>query len=139
MTSALTSRSEDLGKLLLRIAVGGLLLFHGIYKLQHGIDWMAGPLGRFGLPAFLGYGVYAGEIVAPILLLAGWRTRLAGLVVAFDLLMAIVLVVHPRLTTISERGGAWGVEIEAFFLLGGLALFWLGGGRYAVSRANRWD
>jgi putative oxidoreductase len=133
------ARSEDLGKLVLRFAVGGLLLFHGIAKLDSGIAWMAGPLGRLGLPAFVGYGVYVGEIVAPLLLLVGLRSRLAGLVVAFNMLMAIVLVSHPKLFTLAERGGAWGIEIEAFFLLGGLSLFWLGGGRYALSTKSRWD
>lgn len=76
---------EDWGKLVLRLAIGGLLLFHGIAKLKGGISWMAGPLGAFGLPAFIGYGVYIGEIVAPLLLIAGKWTRLAGLVIAFNM------------------------------------------------------
>jgi len=133
------TRSEDLGRLVLRLAVGGLLLFHGIFKLEKGIAWMAGPLSNFGLPPFVGYGVYVGEIVAPLLLLVGVRARLAGLVVAFNMLMAIVLVVHPRLLTIAPSGGGWGIEIEAFFLLGGLSLFFLGAGRYALSTRSRWD
>jgi hypothetical protein len=35
---SIVGRSEYLGKLVLRTAVGGLLLFHGIAKLGSGID-----------------------------------------------------------------------------------------------------
>ena len=61
MSNAVTptaSREDDLGKLILRLAVGVLLLLHGIAKIRGGIGWMAGPLGAIGLPAFIGYGVY---------------------------------------------------------------------------------
>jgi hypothetical protein len=44
-----------------------------------------------------------------------------------------------RKETPAERGGGWGIEIEAFFLLGGISLFWLGGGRDAQSTKSRWD
>jgi putative oxidoreductase len=99
---------------------------------------MAEPLAALGLPAFVGYGVYVGEVLAPSALLLGWRSRLAGLIVAFDLSMAIVLVQRSKVLALGG-GGAWGIELEAVFLLGGLAIFWLGGGRYAVSSGHRWD
>src|SRR2546426_9931423 len=83
---------EDAGKLLLRFTVAVLLLFHGISKVQHGIGWMAGMLQSNHLPAFIGYGVYVGEVVAPILLIVGILTRPAALIVAFDMVMAIILV-----------------------------------------------
>ncbi len=127
---------QDIGKLLLRLTVGGLLLFHGVSKLVHGIAWMAGPLGASHLPFFIAYGVYIGEIVAPILIILGIWTRPAALVVAFDLFMAIVLVAHMKISSISP-GGGWGLESEMFYLLAGLALFFLGAGRFGVTGANR--
>jgi putative oxidoreductase len=129
-------RSDDVGKLLLRLAVGGVLLFHGVFKLQHGVAWIAGPLGEFGLPGFLAYGTYVGEVVAPVLIVLGAWTRPAALVVAFDLFMAIVLVLRPRVFTVNEMGGAWGIEVEALFLLGALALVFLGAGRYRLARGE---
>ena len=56
-------KSDDFGKMLLRIAVGGILLFHGIFKISHGVEWIKGPLVGSGFPAFLAYGPYLGEIV----------------------------------------------------------------------------
>ncbi len=129
-------RSDDVGKLLLRVAIGGVLLFHGVFKLQHGVAWIAGPLGQVGLPGFLAYGTYVAEVVAPVLILLGLWTRLAALVVAFDLCMAIVLVLRPQLFAVKEMGGGWGVEVEALFLLGALALVFLGAGRYRLTRAE---
>lgn len=32
--------NQDFGKLLIRISVGGLMIFHGIYKLIHGHDFI---------------------------------------------------------------------------------------------------
>ena len=132
--------NEDLGKLILRVTVGGLLIFHGISKLVHGIAWMAGPLSAAHIPFFVGYGVYLAEVVAPIFIILGYRTRISALVVAFDLLMAILLVVKARIFQVNP-GGGWGIETEAFYLLSALAIFFLGAGRYSVTRvsSSRWD
>ncbi|MGH7639262.1 MAG: DoxX family protein [Gemmatimonadaceae bacterium] len=130
---------EDWGKLLLRLTIGALLLFHGIAKLKGGIGWMAGPLGGVGLPAFVGYGVYVGEVVAPLLLIAGKWTRLAGLVVAFNMLVAILLARRADIASLNQ-GGGWAIELEMLFLLGGVAIFLFGSGKYAVSKGSgRWD
>jgi putative oxidoreductase len=136
MTFTFPAHHEDMGKLLLRVVVGGLLLFHGVFKLSHGVAWIAEPLGQVGLPAFLRYGVYLGEVVAPVLVLVGYWTRPAALVIAFDLFMAIILVGRQRVLTVSERGGSWGVELEAFFLLTALVVFLLGAGKYSLSRGE---
>ncbi|HJU64131.1 MAG TPA: DoxX family protein [Gemmatimonadaceae bacterium] len=130
---------EDRGKLLLRLTIGVLLILHGIAKMRNGVGWMAGPLGQLGLPAFIGYGAYVGEIVAPLLLLAGKWTRLAGLVVAFNMLAAILLVRRGDIGALNQ-GGGWAIELEMLFLLGGIAIFLLGSGKYAISRGTgRWD
>ena len=129
---------EDLGKLLLRITLAVILLFHGIFKLQHGVAWMAGPLNALGLPAWLAYGTYLAEVLAPILLIVGFKARLAALVIAFDMVMAIVLVLRSRIATTNPATGAWGIEVEALILFGALASFLLGSGRYRLGRGN-WD
>ena len=138
-TSVPLSRHDDIGKLLLRLSIGGLLLFHGIAKLSNGIGWMAGMLGGIGLPAFIGYGVYVGEVIAPLLLLAGKFTRPAGLVVAFNMLVAVLLARRDSIAKLN-MGGGWDIEVEMLFLLGGLAIWFLGSGRFALSRGEgRWD
>ena len=129
---------EDLGKLVLRVALGVIVLFHGIFKLRHGVAWIAQPLAGLGLPAFLAYGTYVAEVLAPVLLIVGYKARLAALVIVFDMLMAMVLVLRPALITINERGGGWGVELEALIFLSALAVFLLGSGRYRLGR-GAWD
>jgi putative oxidoreductase len=133
-------KSDNIGKLLVRIAVGGLMLFHGIFKLTHGIGFIEGVLAGRGLPGYVAYGVYLGEILAPILILVGFRTRLAALVVVIDMAAAIWLVHAGNILQVKEAGGAWGIELEAIYLLGSLALFYMGGGQYSVSKGRSvWD
>lgn len=40
----------DAGKLALRLTFGGLMLFHGVAKIQHGVGWIAGALRNRGCP-----------------------------------------------------------------------------------------
>jgi putative oxidoreductase len=130
---------DDWGKLLLRLAVAGLLIFHGIAKLKNGIGWMAGPLGALGLPAFVGYGVYVGEVIAPIFVILGKWARIAGLVIAFNMLGAIFIALRDKMFTLN-MGGGWAIELELLFLLGGITIFLLGSGKYSLSKGNGpWD
>ena len=124
-------QNEDLGKLILRLAVGGLMIFHGIAKAIGGIDFMDGMLAAKGLPAFIKYGAYLGEIVAPALLLLGFQTRAAAGVLLFNMLMAIFLAHSQDIFSLSKHGGL-AIELPLFFVLGALALIFLGGGRYAL-------
>jgi len=129
---------EDFGKLLLRVTLAVILLFHGIFKLTHGVQWIGQPLAALGLPAFLAYGTYVAELAAPVLIALGYRARLAALVVAFEMLMAMVLVLRPRLFSINPSGGGWAIELEAMLLLVSICIFCLGSGRYRLGR-GRWD
>src|SRR5271169_6830523 len=142
LTKASADRSffsmQDTGKLMLRLTLAGLILFHGIHKLMFGIGFMAGPSGPLAamhLPGFIAYGVYVGEVVAPIFLVIGLWTRIAALVVAFNMVMAIGLEAW-KLAFVLNRSGGWGIELEAFYLLTALAIFFLGPGRYALSRGQ---
>ena len=133
MASApLASRRTDIGLLVLRFAVAGIILFHGIYKITRGVEWIRSPLAQLGLPGMLAYGVYVAEVVAPLLLIAGFFSRIAGLIVAFDMLMAIVLVLRGRVMMINPQGGGWGIELEALLLLSAVAVALMGSGRWAV-------
>ena len=83
---------DDFGKLLLRLAVGGLMLFHGLHKLFDGVGGISSMLVAKGLPGFIAYGVLAGEVVAPCLLIVGILTRPAALVLAFTMVVAWLMV-----------------------------------------------
>src|SRR5699024_100778 len=76
--STMTNSSEaldrnDYGKLIIRVMVAGLMLFHGIGKLMDPsgtLGWLGSTLESMHLPSVLGYGVYLGEVVGPIMVLA---------------------------------------------------------------------
>ena len=97
--------SEDLGKLLLRVALGVLILFHGVHKLLYGPGSAVGAIMAAGLPGWMGYAVFLGEVVAPVLLLLGLWTRLAAVVVAINMLTAIALVHMGQLGSLGGGGG----------------------------------
>jgi len=130
------TKLDDFGKLVLRCLVGALLLVHGVVKIERGIEWMRGPLTAFHLPFFVAYGVYVGEVLAPVFLILGYLTRPAAFVVMMDLVMAIVLVAHKKMSIVTQ-GGAYGLEAELFFLFGGLVILLLGPGRYGLTRSRR--
>lgn len=133
-------KCDDTGKLILRVMLGGLMLLHGIAKMQSGVDWLSGMLTASGLPAFFRYGVYVGEVIAPILLLIGLFSRPAGLVLAFNMLVALLLARRDDIFMIEPQGGGSSIELELLFMLGGIAVWCLGSGKYAVSRGRgRWD
>ncbi|QOL48921.1 DoxX family protein [Massilia litorea] len=127
--------SEDTGKLLLRAVLAILLLFHGFSKLSGGIGPIVGMVEKAGLPSVFAYGVYIGEVVAPLLILAGVFTRPAALVVAFNMVVALLLAHTSQFFTMGATGG-WALELQAMYLAGALAVALLGAGRYSLGGIN---
>lgn len=123
--------NADLGKLILRLTLGGLLLFHGISKLINGIGFIEGQLTSHGIPAFFAYGVYIGEVIAPLMILLGYQTRIGAVIIVFNMLVAIALVHTHQLLTLGGNGG-WALELQGFFLFTAVALIFLGPGKYKL-------
>jgi putative oxidoreductase len=130
---------EAFGKLLLRLSVGGLMLGHGIYKLTHGLGGIEKMLLAHDLPKWLAFGVPVGEIIAPMLIILGIWSRLAGLVLTVNMATAIYLAYGWAAFHFNANGGLEG-ELALLFLFGGLAIFCVGSGKFAVSGGNgTWD
>ena len=125
-------KSDDTGKLVLRLALGILILLHGVAKVTKGVDGIGGMLASHGLPAFLAYGVYVGEILAPALLIVGLFTRPAAVIVAINMLVAIWLVHRKDLGAINGQGG-WALELQGMFLFAAISLAFTGGGRFGLN------
>ena len=126
--------NESTGKLILRLALGLMLIMHGIHKLIGGIDYLDGMLANAGLPAFLKYGVYIGEVLAPLAVIAGYYARVGAWVIAVNMLFAIALVGAQDMFTLSPRTGGLALELEYFYLFSAIALALIGPGRYAVNQ-----
>jgi putative oxidoreductase len=127
-------QSDDAGKLILRLTVGGLILFHGIAKLMNpagAMGMISGMLSTMGMPVAIAYGVYIGEVLAPLLLIFGVFTRIGGLLVVGNMLFALVLVHTSQIFTLGKQGG-WALELQGFYLFCGLAIYFLGSGKFAV-------
>jgi putative oxidoreductase len=127
--------NSDLGKLLLRISIGGLMVFHGLSKLYHGHDFIKKMLTSKNFPEYLWLGVPLGEVIAPICILLGVFTRISSLLIAFTMLMTFYLVHGMEGFTLSQTGGIK-VELNLFYLITSLALFFLGTGKYSVYKGN---
>lgn len=123
---------NDAGKLILRVTLGVLILLHGIAKLMGGVGGLTGAVSAAGLPAFVTYGVYVGEVVAPILVLLGWYSRIGAAVIAVNMLFAIGLVHRAEMFTLSDTGG-WAIELQGMFLFTAIAVALLGPGRYGIN------
>ncbi|VTU28141.1 Putative oxidoreductase CatD [Variovorax sp. PBL-H6] len=124
-------RSDDTGKLILRLAVGILILLHGIAKIKGGVGFASSMLVSHGLPGALGYLVYVGEIVAPVLLIIGLYTRPAAWITVINMLVAIWLVHTKQIGMLNKQGG-WELELQGMFLFSALAVAFLGAGRFSI-------
>ncbi len=126
-------QNDALGKLILRLTLGALMLFHGVAKALNpgSLEFIGKQLTNINLPHMLAYGVYLGEIIAPLMIILGIFSRIGGLLVAGTMIFAIVLVHSNELFSLTEHGGL-ALELQLFYLLMGLAVFLLGSGRIAV-------
>lgn len=125
--------SSDFGKLLLRLMVGCLMLFHGIAKVNGGISFIVNKLTQEGFPEFLAYGVYVGEVIAPLLLIIGLKTQFAAFIIVLTMIFAIYLVHAGDLWSITQTG-AWAIELQMMYLLSALAIMFLGAGKLSFDK-----
>lgn len=124
--------NESAGKLILRLTLGGLILLHGVAKLMGGVSGLSGMVTGAGLPAFFTYGVYVGEVIAPILVLLGWYSRIGAALIAINMLFAIGLAHRGELLALGQSGG-WALELQGMFLFTAVALALIGPGRFSIN------
>ena len=125
--------NDATGKLVVRLTVGVLMLFHGVAKILHpgSLEFIGNSLAGAGLPSFVAYGVYAGEIIAPLMVITGFHSRIGGLIIMVNMIFAIALAHMGDIFSLTQHGG-WAIELQVFYLLGGLAVALLGSGRFAI-------
>lgn len=125
-------KNTDFGILVLRVLVAGLLIFHGIGNLLSGYTFIKSMMAQSGLPEFISYGAFIGEIIAPILIILGYKVRLSALFVAFTMLIAILTTHAGEIFALNQFGG-WAIELQAFYLFGAIAIFFTGSGNYTLN------
>jgi putative oxidoreductase len=108
-----------------------MMLLHGIHKIGSDLIFIKELVTKLGLPAFTSYGVYIGEVVAPVLMIAGFKTRLSSLIFFLNCLF-IIFVAHPSdIFKLNDYGG-WQLELVGLYAFGSLALVFTGGGKFVV-------
>ncbi|WP_238318958.1 DoxX family protein [Segatella baroniae] len=125
--------------LVLRLTVGGLMLFHGIHKLTAGVGFIGGMLAQMGLPPFIAYGALAAELVASLMIIIGLWTRAASVVFAGNMVVAILMAHLGQIFSVDPMTGGWAIELPMLYLLGAVVLCLTGGGRYALTKGSVFD
>jgi putative oxidoreductase len=109
-----------------------LVLLHGVAKLRGGVDPIVGMLTAAGLPGFIAYGAYLGEVLGPLMLIAGFHARIGALLVLVNMLFAVGLAHMAQLGMLNEQGG-WALELQGMFIGTAVAVVLLGPGRFSVN------
>lgn len=125
-------QNSDIAKLMLRLLVGIMMLFHGLEKIINGIKGVTHLTVSAGLPEFVAYGVYVGEVIVPLFIILGLYARLASVVLALNMMMAIFLAYGGDLFSLGKHGAPV-IELPLFYLVLSIVIFLLGSGRYAVN------
>ncbi|MBO3751856.1 DoxX family protein [Streptosporangiaceae bacterium NEAU-GS5] len=122
----------DLATLVTRVTVGVIFIAHGWQKYQHGIDVTTRLMAKAGVPFPRLSGLFATwvELIGGIMLVAGLLVPVAGVLLALDMLGAIVFVTGKHGLFATENG--W--ELPAALGVASLLLAATGGGQYALDR-----
>ena len=129
--------SENIGKLVLRLGLGVLVLFHGVYKLLNGLDPVMDLLTAHGMSGTLAYGVYLGELIAPVLVILGLFSRIGGLLIAANMAAAVLLACLGNALVIGQDGG-YALEMEVMYFAAAIAIALCGAGRFSLG-GGRWN
>ena len=123
--------TEDIGKLILRLMLGSLIFLHGLAKLMTGATGIVAMVTDIGWPAWIAYGVFVGEAIAPALIIIGVFTRLGGFIIAVNMAVAIYLRHSHQFMQLNDVGG-WKIELQAMYLFTALAVMLLGAGKFSL-------
>ena len=126
------SKFANYSSVLLRLALAGILIFHGQSKV-FGLEQTASFLGNIGFPAPLLFAVIAAsiEFFGGILLLLGLLTRLAALLVALEFIVVILLKIFPSLIQVDSYGK---IEYDILVLAVALTLLFIGSTKLSLER-----
>ena len=124
------------GLAILRIVLGIAMIVHGWSKLSGGVDNVAGFFGEtlgIPLPGLMAWVVTIVELVGGILLVVGFLTQIVGILIALDMLGAILFAFLLRgAPLIAENGQQISWEKEAVFAAAALCIALAGPGAWSV-------
>ncbi len=122
-------KNQDLGMLLLRLAVGVVFIAHGWSKFNMMTDTIA-FFGQLGMPAILVYVVALIEFLGGLALVFGLYTDIAALLLAIVMAVALVYVKMIKF----KAGLLGGYEYDLVLLAANLAILFVGTGSHTVRK-----
>lgn len=116
---------QNFGLLFLRVSFSGMMLAHGIPKLMKLLEGdfeFSDPFGLGSLPTLIL--AILGEVIFPLLVIIGYKTRLTTIPVIITMAGAAFLI---------HTNDPFGVKEKAIlFLIGFISIAILGAGKYSV-------
>ena len=149
MATAVAQSNEDLGKLVVRVTVGALIVFHGL-ALATGDAGIPNNLIRWGLPAQLMWIGFLVEFGGGLAMILGAYARLGGLALGLFMVVAIFMAHiglmgaqnHLFMVANNPAGNHWDhyfLETQAFYLFSGFAVALLGAGKIGLNIGGKWN
>jgi putative oxidoreductase len=140
LCARITATRMETTKLLVRVTVGVLILFH-TWAVIHGEVAIRATLERWGLPVELLWTCLLFEGIAPIMVILGIYARIGAWLMTFWMVMAFLLahIDTGHLWQLNEIRNAWRVEGPFFFLILSLVVALQGAGRYSLNIGGRWN
>lgn len=108
-----------------------MLIFHSSHKIYGDTLFIQSLLTDHGLPTFIAYGVYLGEVIAPALIILGIYSRLSALICVLTCVVIIYLNFMPFIFALGKNG-EWAMEPVAVYLFAFLTIMFAGSGKYAI-------
>lgn len=125
----------DIALLVLRVLVGIAFIVHGWPKILHPASWLGAEIPH--LPAWLGAVAAFVEVGGGIALVAGFATPIFAFLIAFDMVVAIFVVLVPHgAAFISATAGRRTYELPALYLASTIVFILIGPGAYSIDGAR---
>ena len=140
---------DDLGKLVIRVTVGSLILFHAFAFLT-GDPGMFNAMDAWGLPRYLAWLGFFAEFGGGLAMVLGAYARAGGFAVG-SFMVAAVIMRHIGLMGSQNHifmvagvapNAHWDhyfLDTQMFYMLASYSVALLGAGRYGLGKGGKWN
>jgi putative oxidoreductase len=139
--AAMLATNDDITPTVLRVALGGVVLAHGLQKVfgwfgGYGIQGTMGFFASLGMPPAVGALVIISDFLGSLALIAGLATRFSAAAAGLVMLGAVALVHAPNGFFMNWAGAPHGegYEFHVLALAMAASLVVTGGGRASLDR-----